>query len=65
MYSLIVHTVHKLLFLFLFEAIAVFLYPTENFIAIETSFLYKQVPRGYIRCDYFIVTHYIIDYDVI
>ena len=24
----------------------------------------KQVPRGYIRCDYFIVTHYIIYYVV-
>ena len=25
----------------------------------------KQVPRGYIRNDYFIVTHCIIDYDII
>ena len=25
----------------------------------------KQVPRGYIVCDYFIVTHCIIDYDII
>ena len=24
----------------------------------------KQVPRGYITCDYFIVTHRIIDYDI-
>ena len=25
----------------------------------------KQVPRGYIRCDYFVATRCIIDYDVI
>ena len=25
----------------------------------------EQVPRGYIRCDYFIVTHSIIDFNII
>ena len=34
----------------------------ENF---ASSSPMKQVPRGYIRCDYFIVTYHIIGYDVI
>ena len=33
-------------------------------ICIEHLNIVQQVPRGYIRCDYFIVPHCIIDCDV-
>ena len=32
---------------------------------LEAKVKKKQVPRGFIRCDYSIVTHCTIDYDVI
>ena len=32
---------------------------------VDKETIIKQVLRGYIRCDYFIVTICIIDYDVI